>query len=132
VRRTRLLLVAMMAAGLLATAAPAASAADGYLHAWQHSNRGGFHCAWLYDADNWGACRNQMSSLHNTGYPGSYDDVNLYWDVNRLGSWACIPNGAYWSNLHNYQFNRGATGSPGRGERLNDNISSHEWVDACP
>ncbi|GAA2478541.1 hypothetical protein GCM10010406_13380 [Streptomyces thermolineatus] len=110
--------------------------ADGYLYAYEHINWGGAYCRWYGDDADWSTCspggnmRNKASSLWNNGHPGSYDDVLLYWDVNYGRARACIPNGVYWNNLTGLYFNDSGYG--GHGQTLNDNISSHKWVDSCP
>ncbi|MFD8590499.1 peptidase inhibitor family I36 protein [Streptomyces sp. NPDC059637] len=142
-------LAAPAAAGATGTGAPAAAStsaspaesgtvgalADGYLYAYEHIDRGGAYCRWYGDDADWSTCspggnmRNKASSLWNNGYPGSYDDVALYWGTNYTGAPACLRNGVYWNNLTGLHFNR--PGSSGHGETINDNISSHRWVNSC-
>jgi hypothetical protein len=122
----------------------AAAAADGKLHAWEHEYRGGDHCSWTGSSRHWdglketaqpgcGGMRNRATSLENRGYEG-VDAVNLYWDIDQEGAWACLARGDMWLDLslgwekfsHKSWLNSG-----GYGESLQDNISSHQWVESC-
>jgi hypothetical protein len=124
--------------------AAAASTPDGNLHAWEHEYRGGDHCYWSGSSRHWdglketaqegcGGMRNRATSLENRGYEG-FDAVNLYWDIDQGGAWACLGRGDMWLDLslgretfsHKSWFNHA-----GYGESLQDNISSHQWVESC-
>jgi hypothetical protein len=106
------------------------SAADGYFYAWTGTYRTGTTCRWFGDSDHWGSCRNTASSAENRGYAGPYDDVNVYWGTSATGAWTCMANGGYWLDLTLCieWFNNG---SPGWGECVNNNASSHRWVNSC-
>ncbi|MET8143598.1 peptidase inhibitor family I36 protein [Sphaerisporangium sp. NPDC005288] len=120
------------------SAVSAASTPDGYFLAWYETNRGGPYCRWLNDDGNWDTCsgmfsemgmRNQASSLENRGWPGSYDDVNLYYSPNYLGSRNCLPNGYYLNNLAGIYYLW--DGKSGQGQSMNNNIASHRWTNSC-
>ncbi|MFC4531579.1 peptidase inhibitor family I36 protein [Sphaerisporangium dianthi] len=122
----------------IASAASAASSPDGYFVAWVNTNRGGPYCEWLNDDSNWDTCsgmfremsmRNQASSLENRGWPGSYDDVNLYYSPSYGGSRNCLPNGYYLNNLAGIYFLW--DGKAGQGKSMNKNIASHRWTNSC-
>ncbi len=102
--------------------ASTAQAADGYFRVWEHSGAGGAGCAWFGDdADyryntNCGNFNDRVSSLKNDGYPGAFEDVQIFEDTNYRGASICVPNGAYWSGMP---------------AGWNDRVSSHKWVNAC-
>jgi hypothetical protein len=106
----------------------AVAAADGNLHVWEHQRRGGKHCAWPDDVDNWDSCngmRNEASSVFNNGRT---HDVWLYYSPNQEGAHFCLNRGVYLENIvHHYFPHNGAGG----GKSLNDNIASHKWVRDC-
>jgi hypothetical protein len=136
--RARRLLTTVLLAGVLLLLVPAGSASaqshlppDGNLHAWTGYDRTGTHCAWAGPSGHWGVCRNTASSLENAGYPHAYENVNVYWGTNYTGAWTCIIRGGYWYDLRNRMFHLGAPGTPGRHELLDNNISSHRWVNQC-
>ncbi|MFB8247154.1 hypothetical protein ACFC5X_19200 [Streptomyces sp. NPDC055952] len=113
-----------------APASERAVAADGNLYAWEHSWKGGRQAAWFGDSSNWSDrnMRNQASSVDNQGYAGAYDDVRLYWDAGYGGASYCLANGHYLMDMrYDYFPNNGAGG----GQAMNDNISSHRWVNSC-
>lgn len=109
-----------------------AAAADGLLHAWTDAYGGGTPCFWGGNSDNWGPCRNKASDIWNNGYAVTLDSVDLYWGVSATGAHACISRGDSWNNLPSgqWKFTYGA-GLGGFGKSVNDNISSHRWVDYC-
>ncbi|MFE6488494.1 hypothetical protein ACFVGN_36945 [Streptomyces sp. NPDC057757] len=122
--------------------ASAAAAEDGMLHAWVDSYRGGAECTWAGSSRNWdgndeaidcGGMRNRASSLENRGYEG-IDAVNLYWDIDQEGAWACLGRGDMWLDLslgrEIFSF-KDFFNSGGYGQSLENNISSHNWVDHC-
>lgn len=106
------------------------AARDGNFYAWTGTYRSGTQCYWAGNSNNWGVCRNTASSAENRGYIGTYDDVNVYWGTSATGAWACMGNGGYWLDLPLCieWFNHG---SPGNGECINNNASSHRWVNSC-
>jgi hypothetical protein len=85
--------------------------------------------------DGW---NNRVDVLWNNGFPGSYDDVNIYDYATWSGSaYACIGNGDWWDlRRTNYVFswvNDGADAwqrSP-LGRPVHDHGSGHVWVDWC-
>lgn len=106
------------------------AAADGNLYAWEHSWKNGRQAAWYGDSTNWADrnMRNQASSVDNQGYAGAYDDVRLYWDVSYGGASYCLPNANYLMDMrYDYFPHNGAGG----GQALDNNISSHRWVNSC-
>ncbi|MFJ4878452.1 hypothetical protein ACIP93_25050 [Streptomyces sp. NPDC088745] len=116
-------------------AAPAnrsTAAADGLLHAWTDPYGGGTPCFWGGNADTWGPCRNKASDIWNNGYATTLDAVDLYYGLKATGAHACISRGDSWNNLPSgkWRFTYGA-GQGGFGQSVNDNISSHRWVDYC-
>ncbi|MET9089249.1 hypothetical protein ABZX77_46540 [Streptomyces sp. NPDC004237] len=114
------------------TKAPQLAAADGNLHVWTQPHAGGHHCAWSGNSDNWGTCRNLTSDIFNNGYPGGLDAVDLYWGTSATGAHACISQGDSWpdTTTGQYRFTYGE-GQGGFGQSVNNNISSHRWVDYC-
>ncbi|MEU8706636.1 hypothetical protein [Streptomyces sp. NPDC048565] len=112
--------------------APAAQAPDGLLHAWTDAGGRGHHCTWGGPSDNWGTCRNAASDIWNNGTAVTLDAVDLYWGTSGTGAHACISRGDSWNNLpvdiHKFTYGQGLGGF---GESVNDNISSHRWVDYC-
>ncbi|MEU3827066.1 hypothetical protein GT045_27355 [Streptomyces sp. SID486] len=113
-------------------ASRSAAAADGLLHAWTDPFGGGTPCFWEYNSDNWGPCRNKASDIWNNGYATTLDAVDLYSGVAGTEAHACISRGDSWNNLPSgqWRFTYGA-GLPQFGKSVNDNISSHRWVDYC-
>ncbi len=103
-----------------------AAAADGRLYAYYDYNYQRYCASWSGDSKNWGRCRNTTSSLWNNGYPGDYDDVRVYWGLNHSGAYRGVHNGVGLANLSRWTFDRN-TGA-GSGQSLNNNISSHMWV----
>lgn len=118
--------------GAKAPAAPRTAAADGYLHVFTQPFGGGRECKWLGNSDNWGTCRNLTSDIWNNGYAGGNDAVDLYTAPNAGGAHACISQGDRWINTTTgeYRFTYGA-GLEQFGASVNNNISSHRWVDYC-
>ncbi|MCS0603577.1 hypothetical protein NX794_20510 [Streptomyces sp. LP11] len=114
------------------SASRGAAAADGLLHAWTDPYGGGTPCFWGGNADTWGPCRNKASDIWNNGYAVTLDAVDLYWGLNATGAHACIGRGDSWNNLPSgqWRFTYGS-GLGGFGQSVNDNISSHRWVDYC-
>ncbi|MFE9448385.1 hypothetical protein [Streptomyces sp. NPDC006739] len=112
--------------------APRLASADGYLHVFTQPNGGGRECSWAGNSDNWGSCRNLTSDIWNNGYAGGNDAVDLYWGLNATGAHACISQGDRWNDTtqDDYHFTYGA-GLGGFGATVNNNISSHRWVDYC-
>lgn len=121
--------------------APAASAADGNVYAYDGTYFSGKYCGWVGNDTNWTTCsgggvaqnlRNQASSLWNNGYSGGNDDVNFYWDTGYSGAWACLGTGDYWADLPlGVEHFTWGPGLGGYGDTLNNNISSHKWVSYC-
>ena len=112
--------------------ATAQLAADGYLHVYTQPYGGGRECKWSGNSDNWGSCRNLTSDIWNNGYAGGFDAVDLYTAPNAGGAHACISQGDRWydTTTGNYTFTYGA-GLSQFGKSVNNNISSHRWVDYC-
>ncbi|MCD7441366.1 peptidase inhibitor family I36 protein [Streptomyces lincolnensis] len=136
--------VAAQAADGPAAAPRAAAAEDGRLHAWVDPNQRGAHCSWSGNKRDWdygddgvtGNCepmRNRASSLENRGFGGGYDDVDLYYNQDQSGVYACLGHGDAWYDLTggDYIFNFGLPWWSGKNESVNDNISSHSWTDSC-
>jgi len=136
---------AAQAAGAPAAAPRAVAAAeDGRLHAWADPNQRGAHCAWSGNSRDWdygddgatGNCRpmrNVASSLENRGFAGGYDDVDLYYNQDQSGVYACLGHGDAWYDLSHgdYIFNNGLPWWDGKNESVDNNISSHAWTDGC-
>ncbi|MFF5427934.1 MULTISPECIES: hypothetical protein [unclassified Streptomyces] len=113
-----------------AATAPAAAAPDGFLYAWEHSHAGGFHCRWNGDNGNWAGCRNKVSDVWNNGFPGRGEDVKLFYGVSWTGSWVCLHQSHSIPDLGLSGLRFFGPGA-GKGQFVNDNVSSHAWVDAC-
>ncbi|MFF5299917.1 hypothetical protein ACFY5F_11170 [Streptomyces sp. NPDC013161] len=144
----RILTVAASAAAVAALFSPVSSASaldagtqktaaaqlsgDGYLHVYTQPYGGGRECKWSGNSDNWGSCRNLTSDIWNNGYAGGFDAVDLYTAPNAGGAHACISQGDRWydTTTGNYTFTYGA-GLSQFGKSVNNNISSHRWVDYC-
>ncbi|MFB7513566.1 hypothetical protein [Streptomyces sp. NPDC056144] len=105
-------------------------APDGFLYAWEHPHAGGFHCRWNAENANWAGCRNKVSDVWNNGFPGRGEDVRLFYGLNMTGSWVCLHRGDSFPDLETDDVRFFSVGA-GRGERVNDNVSSHDWVDRC-
>jgi hypothetical protein len=141
-RTTRALAVTASAAAAFIATAPAASAADGYLYAWDGAYAGGVGCAWTGHDNDWSTCKdrsgtshnmlNRAGHLYNNGYFVTLDKVNFYWGKGYTGAWACLGSGDQWPDLagDGQTFTWGA-GRPGHRQRINNNIASHRWVDTC-
>ncbi|WP_405764352.1 hypothetical protein [Streptomyces sp. NBC_01538] len=112
--------------------AKSVQAADGRLYAWTDPHGRGTVCFWTVNADNWGPCRNAASDIWNNGYATRFDAVDLYTAPNGGGAHACISRGDSWPDLttHQYRFTYGE-GLEHFGHTVNDDISSHRWVDFC-
>ncbi|WP_418957928.1 peptidase inhibitor family I36 protein [Streptomyces tritici] len=102
--------------------APARALADGYVHVWEHTGAGGATCRWSGDDSDYrfntgcGDMNDKVSSARNSGYSGAYEDVLFYENIDRRGSFVCLPNGAYWESMP---------------AGWNDRASSHSWGSAC-
>lgn len=113
-----------------ATTAPQMTAAeDGFFYAYTES---GVQCRWSGPAEFWGRCQNNVNIVINNGFQATNDKVNMYWDTNMRGAWACIGRGDIWSPLKSGQwiFSWGPELS-GYGESVYNNIASSEWVSHC-
>ena len=119
-------------AGSQSTATARLASADGYLHVYTQPYGGGRECKWSGNSDNWGSCRNLTSDIWNNGYAGGLDAVDLYTAPNAGGAHACISQGDSWpdTTTGTYRFTYGA-GLDQFGKSVNNNISSHRWVDYC-
>ncbi|MFE9764363.1 hypothetical protein ACFYPC_07495 [Streptomyces sp. NPDC005808] len=145
----RLLTVAASAAAVAALFSPVSSAsaldagsqgtgsaqlvaADGKLHVYTQPYGGGLECSWTGNSNDWGSCRNLTSDIWNNGYAGGPDAVDLYTAPNAGGAHACISQGDRWYDTKSgtYRFTYGA-GLEQFGASVNNNISSHRWVDYC-
>ncbi|MEU6223512.1 hypothetical protein [Streptomyces sp. NPDC047042] len=106
--------------------------ADGFLHVFTQPNGGGRECKWEGNSDNWGLCRNLTSDIWNNGYEGGNDAVDLYTAPGGGGAHACISQGDRWrdTTTNRYHFTYGE-GLEGFGASVNNNISSHRWVNYC-
>ncbi|MFF5448671.1 peptidase inhibitor family I36 protein [Streptomyces sp. NPDC012888] len=120
-----LALTAALGATVPATATPAAAPAamaDGHVYVWEHTGAGGASCKWSGDDSDYryntgcGNMNDRVSSASNSGYAGAYEDVLFYENIDRRGSFVCLPNGVYWQSM------------PGG---WNDRVSSHSWGSAC-
>ncbi|WP_328683682.1 hypothetical protein OG226_34335 [Streptomyces sp. NBC_01261] len=119
-------------AGAQSTATARLASGDGYLHVYTQPYGGGRECKWSGNSDNWGSCRNLTSDIWNNGYAGGLDAVDLYTAPNAGGAHACISQGDSWpdTTTGQYTFTYGA-GLSQFGKSVNNNISSHRWVDYC-
>ncbi|MFG2333631.1 peptidase inhibitor family I36 protein [Streptomyces sp. NPDC048604] len=130
-RKTMTRTLAAAAVALLATltttpqsqaSAPSLAMADGYVHVWEHTGAGGATCRWSGDDSDYrfntgcGDMNDKVSSARNSGYTGAYEDVLFYENIDRRGSFVCLPNGAYWESMPS---------------GWNDRASSHSWGSAC-
>ncbi len=111
-------------------AASAPAAADGFLYAWEHAHAGGAHCRWNKENANWAGCRNRVSDVWNNGFPGRLEAVRLYYGLAMTGSWVCLQQGESIPDLKAAGTLFTGPGA-GQGQEVNDNVSSHKWVDAC-
>ncbi|MEV6962465.1 hypothetical protein AB0M97_25405 [Streptomyces sp. NPDC051207] len=106
--------------------------ADGRVWVWEHAGFSGNGCGMTYnqqDYRNLGSCSNMdniVSSVWNSGYVGTFDDVRLHEGYAYSGVRMCISVGDEWGNLDlGYEkFNDGT--------KANDRISSHIWASSCP
>jgi hypothetical protein len=130
--------LAALAAGVGAVNAPAASAApssaesiaaDGYFNAYYDLNLRSVCHRWKGNEPEWAyyGCANEVQSVWNNGYPGSYDDVLVFWDSDYGGAWRGIYNGTVINDLRPYTFDW-SNGLPGNGETTWLNIASHSWT----
>jgi hypothetical protein len=110
----------------------AVAASDGYLHVYTQPYGRGTECKWEGNSNNWGACRNLTSDIWNNAYLGGNDAVDLYTAPDAGGAHACIDGGDRWidTTTNQYHFTYGA-GLEGYGQSVNNNISSHRWVNYC-
>lgn len=106
--------------------------ADGRVWVWEHSHFGGNGCGMssnIQDYRNISGCsdmNNVVSSVWNSGYVATFDDVRLYDGYAYSGVNMCIGVGDEWADLDlGYErFNDGT--------KANDQISSHIWANSCP
>ncbi|MDQ1037569.1 hypothetical protein QFZ75_003985 [Streptomyces sp. V3I8] len=108
------------------------ASSDGYLHVYTQPYGSGTECKWEGNSNNWGACRNLTSDIWNNAYLGGNDAVDLYTAPDAGGAHACIDAGDRWidTTTNQYHFTYGA-GLEGFGQSINNNISSHRWVNYC-
>jgi hypothetical protein len=107
-------------------AAPTSAQADGLLYLWKDTNYQNSCAAYAGNSSDWGNCDNVVSYLWNNGYPGSLDDVWLYYLPNYQGARRGVYNGVRIPDLAPYPFDAG-TGS-GAGQSINNNVMSHKWT----
>ncbi len=112
------------------TPAQYAAQADGYVYAWTEPYRRGGQCRWVGNAETWGGCSNNVGSVENRGFSGTYDDVRFYWGAFYSGAWACLGRGDMWLDL-SIKRERFDNGTSGLGQPLYNNIASHRWVTRC-
>jgi hypothetical protein len=103
------------------TTAGAAMAADGFLHLYRDFNFRGWCGSFARDAANWGSCDNAVSSLHNNGYPGPYEDVWVFEGAGYSGARRGVHVGVFLPDLSGIAYD-------GTGLSLNNTISSHLWT----
>ncbi|MEV7297721.1 hypothetical protein AB0N79_39935 [Streptomyces microflavus] len=99
--------------------------ADGRLHAYYSFNYQNECGSWSGDASNWGECKNTAASLWNMRYPGSLDDVWVYFNSSYGGAGRGVYNGAGLPDLRQWAFGPGGAGA---GQPLYHNIASHKFV----
>ncbi len=99
--------------------------ADGRLHAYYDFDYRNECGSWSGDASNWGECKNTAASLWNMRYPGSLDDVWVYYNSGYSGAGRGVYNGAGLPNLTQWSFGPGGAGA---GQALYHNIASHKFV----
>ncbi|MFH8642452.1 hypothetical protein [Streptomyces goshikiensis] len=81
--------------------------------------------SWSGSAASWGECKNNAASLWNLRYPGSLDDVWVYYNSNYGGAGRGVYNGAGLPDLRDWSFGPGGSGA---GKSLYHNIASHRVV----
>lgn len=80
--------------------------------------------------------KNEAPDLWNNGYylPEGNDELNLYYNENWGGAWACIGLGHRRDDLttNRWIFSWGPSGPhDGHGKSVENNIASHKWVHHC-
>ncbi|MET9375792.1 hypothetical protein ABZX98_16795 [Streptomyces sp. NPDC002992] len=65
-----------------------------------------------------------------SGVPGRAEDVRLFYGVDWTGSWVCLHQGHSLPDLALSGLRFFSPGA-GKGQLVNDNVSSHDWGDAC-
>jgi hypothetical protein len=116
------------------TAAAVASDPDGKIHVWDGINRSGTECSWIGNSADWTiGCwevSNDIESVENRGYAGGNDDVNLYYNDNYSGSYACIGRGDMWLDL-SLGIEKFHAPGEGQGKTVYHDVASHKWVPDC-
>jgi hypothetical protein len=84
----------------------------------------------------WGYWANKNDSMHNDGYVGGRDKVNVYWGTDFTGAYACMRPGDSWyarSTPGSYQTFFWTRNGDRRGldESVWWNAASHRWVTYC-
>jgi Peptidase inhibitor family I36 len=120
------------------------AAPDGYFYAYEDAYFDGEWCRWEGDHTNWvyadwlmpsdGQCwdyfidpdmNDEVSSVWNNGFAGSYDGVKMYKHADYGDPWMCLSEGDYWADL-GLGWERFSDGT-----HANDQISSHRWTNDC-
>ena len=102
------------------------------------TNSGGCHFSGT--VNSLGACSNNFYEVDNDGY-NSVGFVNLFYEPNLQGAYACIAPGSFWvqsghwagSNGPPVTFSRGtgAAHQAGKGQSIWNNAASLQWVSRC-
>lgn len=135
--KIRTAVAAVAVAGAALVAIPATAHADG------GCNPGNF-CAYSDDygityqnpnnSSDWpSSVKNVNDWVANNGIPGGRDHVNIYYNENNTGAYACIGYGTSWNLRGNsYYFNWTRNGdTSGQGRTVHDLAASHRWVYSC-
>jgi hypothetical protein len=106
---------------------------DGYLYAWTEADRQGAQCRWADNADRWYLCKNNVGSVENRAYAGTYDAADLYWGEKYTGAYTCIEAGSAWLDLEAQRqfFDHGWPTYRGWHESVVNNIESSKWNASC-
>ncbi|GAA0939756.1 hypothetical protein GCM10009554_29810 [Kribbella koreensis] len=88
----------------------------GFFCAWSEDDATGRFAQWEFDDSNWtdDLMHDDADTIYNNGSPGTYDDVEVFFDVNYRTLAFCLPQGEWrdWS--------------------MSDNdYDSHRWRSGC-
>uniref|UniRef100_A0AAU2JM41 Peptidase inhibitor family I36 n=1 Tax=Streptomyces sp. NBC_00049 TaxID=2903617 RepID=A0AAU2JM41_9ACTN len=130
-------LAGLAIAGAAVVAVPTVAQADGgcgqgnfcaysdeYNHLYQNGGNSG---DWPYQV------KNKVDWVHNNGYAGGRDHVNIYYNEWNKGAYACIGYGTAWNlrgNSQKFNWTRD-NDTDGQWKPVHDLAASHRWVTGC-
>ncbi|MFD7914076.1 MULTISPECIES: hypothetical protein [Streptomyces] len=135
--KLRTLLAGLAIAGAAVVAVPTAAQADGgcgYTNFCAYSDDYNYLYQNAGNSNDWPyQVKNKVDWVRNSGSAGGRDHVNIYYNENNTGAYACIGYGTEWNlrgNAQSFNWTRNGDAS-GQWKAVHDNAASHRWVYGC-